>query len=145
MNAKQANRAARRKEARETPRYLRGTKEEKMRRLLQNGITPQMLEEEFRRGYDAGSTDGINHTFKTIYAAVMLAAGDTYHFGKKRTVRLLRRVDELATTALSSADAIDEVWERFGVALEFNEVFDRVVETEEGGAGNERKQQAETG
>lgn len=140
VNAKQANRAARRKAEREKPKFLRGTKEEKMRKLLQNGIMPEMLKEEFQRGYDAGSKDGIEHTFKVIYAAVMLAAQDTYHFGRQRAVRLLRRVDELATTALSSADAINEAWERFGVMLEFNEVFDRIVETE-GGAGNERKRE----
>lgn len=133
MNAKQANRAARRAAEREQkkPKFLRGTKEEKMKKLLQNGITPEMLEQEFKDGYAAGSRDGVEHTFKMIYAAVMLAAKDSYGFGKKRAMRLLRRVDEIVSEALSSQDAIEDVWMRFGVKLEFNDVFNRIQDADD--------------
>lgn len=133
MNAKQANRAARRAAEREQkkPKFLRGTKEEKMKKLLQNGITPEMLEQEFNDGYAAGSRDGVEHTFKMIYAAVMLGAYDTYGFGRKRAVRLLKRVDEIVSQALSSHDAIEDVYLRFGVKLDFDSVFDRVQDADD--------------
>lgn len=133
MNAKQANRAARRAAEKAKPKFLRGTKEEKMRKLLQNGITPEMLEDEFRQGYDAGSKAGIEYTFKAIYAAVMLASKELYGFHTKRASRLLRRVDELVSTAITDEDMVDEVWRQFGLELEFQEGVDRIKEIERGG------------
>lgn len=137
MNAKQANRAARRAAEKAKPKFLRGTKEEKMRKLLQNGITPEMLEDEFRQGYEAGSHDGVAHTFKAVYAAVMLAANEVYGFGEKRASRLLRRVDELVSTAINEEEAINAVWERFGLMLDFKEGIDRIKEVDKGGANDE--------
>jgi hypothetical protein len=133
MNQKQANRAMRRKAERENrkPKFLRGTKQEKMQKLLQNGITPEMLEQEFRDGYTQGTKDGIEHTIKLVYAAIMMAGEKEYGFGRVRAMRLLQRVDEYVTTELSTFDAIEAVWKRFGLRLEFDNAFNRIEEDEQ--------------
>ena len=64
------------------------------------------------------------------FAAVLLAAQEVYGFGHKRAWRLLKRVDEIVCTALSSEEVIREVWERMGLEINFREGIDRIREVE---------------
>lgn len=121
-----ANRKERRKAQRQQPAYERLTPEQKRAALFKNGIT----HEDLKREYDAGVKDGITGTFKTIYAAICLAANETYGFGRKRCARLLRRVDEKVLNAITSQEIGEEVFERMGLELNFSEPFDRVIERE---------------
>lgn len=126
------NRQQRRAYERIQPAIIRGkSKADLTTMLCKNGITPEMLETEFKDGFKAGRDNGIQGTFKTIYAAVMLAARKEYGFGKDRATRLLRAVDDIVVTSLTSDETIDEVWEKMGVQLNFDEGIDRIQEQEE--------------
>lgn len=118
------NRAQRRAAQKATPAYLRGTREQKMKALLKNGITPEALEEEYHTGYRDGARKGTESTFKAVYAAVCLALKDTYGFGPERCARVLRAVNEAVIFNLSTEELIDEVWERVGLRINFDEPFE---------------------
>ena len=126
MNARQANRAARRAQARaaQNPRgkaiLAPATREGREKRL----------EEIVRQCEDEARKAGIRYTYEAIYAAVLLAARELYGFGAKRGIRLLRRADEIATTTICTADAVRAVWEKLGIELRFDEGVDRIQERE---------------
>lgn len=105
------------------------TREQQVNALLKNGITPQDLKNEYARGRD----DGIETTFKTVYAAACLALHELEGYGAKRCKRFLRRLDGIVLNSFSSAETIDEVWRRIGLELEFHETFDRVREVDDDG------------
>ena len=73
----------------------------------------------------------IEYSFRCIYAAVLLAVQEVYGFGHKRAWRLLKRVDEIVCTALSSEEVIQEVWARMGLEINFREGVERIREVEE--------------
>ena len=124
-----SNRAQRRAYDKSVPSVMRGkTRDQKIAMLCKNGITPVMLEQEFKAGFKAGRDNGIQGTIKTVYAAVMLAARKEYGFGKDRATRLLRAVDDIVVTSLTSDETIDEVWDKMGVKLNFDEGVDRIQE-----------------
>lgn len=121
------NRQQRRAAERKQPAILRGkTLEEKKAMLCKHGITPEMLEAEYKAGFQAGRDNGVRGTFMTIYAAIMLAANQEYGFGKERALRLLKAVDNIVITSLHSDETIDAVWEKFGIALSFDAGVDRI-------------------
>ncbi len=121
------NRADRRKNKKALPRMQRVlTKEQQVNALLRNGITPKDLEEQYARGRD----DGIETTFKTVYAAVCLVLHELEGYGAKRCKRFLQRLDDTVINAFTSAETIDEVWQKIGLELEFHESFDRIQEVE---------------
>ena len=74
MNAKQANRAARRAAEQRKPKALRGTEEELKARFAKNGITQADLEAAEQRGIQKGIEIGIRGTYKGFYAAILLTA-----------------------------------------------------------------------
>lgn len=130
MNKKQSLRALRRQAEREkqaeqqrkaaailAPRDL-----EERRRLL--GKTIAQCEEQARN-------QAVEYTFRCIYAAVLLAAHEEYGFGRTRAWRLIKRVDEIVCTAMSSEEVIREVWERMGLEINFREGVERIREVEE--------------
>lgn len=130
MNKKQSLREMRRKAEREQKAEkqrqaaaILATKDlEERKRLL--GKTIAQCEKEARN-------QAVEYCFHSIYAAVLLAAQEVYGFGHKRAWRLLKRVDEIVCTALSSEEVIREVWERMGLEINFREGVDRIREVEE--------------
>ena len=120
------NRQQRRAQQRATPGYLRGTKEQKIKALLQNGITLEDLEEEYKRGYEAGARDAMTYTYKAVYAAVVLALRKLYRFGSLRASRVLTEVDHNVAHCLTTQELIDEVWEKVGLRLNFEEPANRI-------------------
>lgn len=121
-----ANRKDRRAAQKATPAYLRKSPEAIKRRLIQNGITAKDLEEEYQRGYDNGAEAYI----KASYAAVCLALADLHGFGHKRCKAVLNAMDQHILYTLTSAEIIEEVWQRMGLRLVFKEAFDRVVDSD---------------
>lgn len=130
MNKKQSLRALRRQAEREkqaehqrqAAAILAPRDMEERRRLL--GKTIAQCEEQARN-------QAVEYSFRCIYAAVLLAAQEVYGFGHKRAWRLLKRVDEIVCTALSSEEVIREVWERMGLEINFREGVERIREVEE--------------
>lgn len=96
--------------------------------LQRNGITVAELKENYDKGYQEGFKAAAEPVVRGIYASVCLALNDLHGFGQKRCADVLRSVDEHLTYSLTSADAIDEVWKRMGLRLEFKEAFDRIQE-----------------
>ena len=125
MNREQ-RRKAKKRAPRKTPAYRRMTIEERKDALVKNGITPKDLEEQYARGRD----DGIETTFKTVYAAACLVLHELEGYGAKRCKRFLQRLDDTVINAFTSAETIDEVWQKIGLELEFHESFDRIQEVD---------------
>ena len=130
MNHKQSLRALRRQAEREQ----RAEKQRKAAAIL----APRDMEERKRLLAKAmadsekeARNQAVEYCFHSIYAAVLLAAQEVYGFGHKRAWRLLKRVDEIVCTALSSEEVIREVWERMGLEINFREGIDRIREVEE--------------
>lgn len=129
MNKKQSLRAMRRQAEREQraekqrqAAAILATRDlEERKRLLAKAMADS--EKEARN-------QAVEYCFHSIYAAVLLAAQEVYGFGHKRAWRLLKRVDEIVCTALSSEEVIREVWERMGLEINFREGIDRIREVE---------------
>ena len=127
------NRAQRRAKAKATPAYRRNmTKEDTLKALVKNGITVEDLQRNYELGLKDGRHEGIEYTIKTAYAASALALNEVAGWGHKRCTRFMRRMDEIITNTLTSEDAIDEVFEKLGLRIIFNEVMaeDRIVEVD---------------
>lgn len=130
MNKKQSLREMRRKAEREQKAEkqrqaaaILATRDlEERKRLLAKAMADS--EKEARN-------QAVEYCFHSIYAAVLLAAQEVYGFGHKRAWRLLKRADEIVCTALSSEEAIREVWERMGLEINFREGVERIREVEE--------------
>lgn len=100
-------------------------------RLSQNGITPEDLEKNYDLGYHKGFSDASEPVIKGCYAAVCLALHDLYGFGKERCKKTLEAIDQHMLMSLTSMDAIEEVWEKVGIWLDFKDAFDRIQEVQE--------------
>ena len=122
------NRKERRAAMKSKPAYLRETREELMKKLVKNGITPDDLEKEYDRGFDDGFKRAADPIMKGCFAAVCLALSDLHGFGRKRCMDVLNAMDNHLTMTLTSADAIESVYRRMGLVIEFREPFDRVRE-----------------
>lgn len=122
------NRAERRAAARQTPAWLPDSQAERVRRLMKQGISPKDLENEYRKGFDAGFQAAGQPMVKTCYAAACLAAHDMFGFGKKRCMRLLRALDRHVLNTLTSVEAIEEVYKRVGIHIDFNDPFERIAD-----------------
>lgn len=126
MNQKQANRAQRRKEAREdkTPKSLRGTTEQILTRMAKGGITIQDLEANYNVGLQEGRKQGIEMVFTIVYAAAILTCHEQLHFGHDRSKRFVTRMDELVTSELLSMDdAAKKVWDAVQISMNFKNGF----------------------
>ena len=114
------------------PQYLRMTKEQRMDALVKNGITITDLEENYNKGYEAGFAVASGPVIKTCYAAVCLALNELHGFGMKRCKDVLNLVDEKILFSLTSMETIEEVWQKIGLQIDFNEVVsDRITERED--------------
>ncbi len=114
------------------PQYLRMTKEQRMDALVKNGITIKDLEENYNKGYEAGFAVASGPVIKTCYAAVCLALNELHGFGMKRCKDVLNLVDEKILFSLTSMETIEEVWQKIGLQIDFNEVVsDRITERED--------------
>lgn len=89
-----------------------------------------MAQAAFDMGYNQGLQKGCEFSLKDAYAASLLAANEVYRFGRKRNKRLLKKTDEIVVHRLTTEELIDEVFERFGIRIDFNAPFDRVEDAE---------------
>lgn len=133
MNRKQRRaqmRAQRHQKKAPKPEYTKLTREQRMDALVKNGITPKDLEKNFVDGYDVGYKAGCEASIKTVYAAVCIALNENHGFGRKRCADILNAVDNHVIYSLTSTDAIEEVWKRMKLELDFNDPIQRILETE---------------
>lgn len=82
----------------------------------------------FDKGYRLGFKDAQGHTIKMTFAAVCLVLNRRYGFGQKRCYDVLTDIDkEMSPNGqLTVRGAIDEVYEKIGLRLTFDDPFDPV-------------------
>ena len=102
-------------------------------RIQKNGITLEDVKRAEEKSYAQGVQAGIENTMKTCYAAICLALNELHGFGTKRCKDVLNAVDEKVVMALTSDEAIQEVFDRMGLVIRFNAgpLEERVEETED--------------
>lgn len=97
-----------------------------MAALVKNGITIQDLEKEWHDGFNAGFREASPGVVKTVYAAVFLTLHERLGFGQKRACEFMQQVDQHVIYTLNDQEAVDEVYDKLKLTLNFNETFDRV-------------------
>jgi len=104
------------------------SKEQKIALLYKNGITAKDLKTE----YESGMNRGIETTFRSIYAATCLAVDELFGFKRNRCKKLLQKIDEIVIYSLTSAELVQEVFDRLGLELNFGDgLFDRISDKNE--------------
>lgn len=121
-------RRAAKKAAPKQPAWKKLTVEERKAALIKNGISVSDLEKAGKDAYKRGYDDGVTTTYKSIYAALCLALNETMGFGKKRLRDVLQKTDQIVLEQLTSMEAIEEVWNKIGLQLVFDDPFERVQE-----------------
>ena len=99
-----------------------------MDKLQINGITVNELKQNYDNGFKDGFKAAGEPIVKGCFAAVCLALNEKYGFGRKRCCEVLNAVDQHLLYTLTSDDAIEQVWQKMGLKLEFKETFDRIQE-----------------
>ena len=95
---------------------------EAFKRINKNGITLDDVKDAEEKAYRTGVRTGIDNTMRTCYAAICLALHELYGFGKERCSRVLNLTDEKITMALTSEEAIQEVYDSIGLEINFKDV-----------------------
>ena len=122
-----SNRRDRRAAHKAKPGWKKASKEERIRSLLRNGITPKDLEEEYNRGYFAGVNDTSTTAMKYVFASVCIALKELHGFGSMRLGRVLDRAYAISTNALTAEDCVRMCNEQTGVLVD---VMDKIPELE---------------
>ena len=124
------NRAMRRQQQREKMReWVRDGTAERVRKLSQNGITHNDLEEYHKKGYEEGYLYASEAFFKQMYAAIakeLIEAGN----GTDEIVSFLHQVDRRFTVIFDADDEIEEIFNTIGVRLNIakDATIDRINE-----------------
>ena len=92
-------------------------------RISRNGITPNDLQDSYKRGYDAGVEEA-NKRVGVIYAAAMCEAlNDLHGFGRKRLMDIAGRMCEIMVETFTTQDAIDRVFKKTGIRFTSDDPF----------------------
>lgn len=122
------NRKDRRAANKAIPRIQRLSPQQQMAGMIKNGITPAYVDKECDKAYARGRDAGIDFSMRLCYAAALLGARDAFGFGHKRCNDLLQAMDHHVVFSLTSDEAIDEVYRRVGLKINFREPLDRIEE-----------------
>ena len=102
------------------------SKQQRIAGLVQNGITPKDLEDEFQRGRETGFKEAAEPIIKSCYAGICIALHDEFGFGRNRCYRAIKAVDEKIICALNHQELVEETLEKTGLILQLDEPFERV-------------------
>ena len=125
------NRADRRKNKKQLPKWQKLPLDQRINAMCKNGITPRDVDEAYQKGYKEGVDRATDFCLKDAYAAFLLAAHEEFGFGRDRCRRLLYAADEKVATSLSSNEAVEDVFRKVGVSINFYDP-QRITETLEG-------------
>lgn len=101
-------------------RAQRMADDEAFQRISRNGITVEDMHRVEMEAFDAGVREGKKATVRTCFAAICLSLHELHGFGKERCSKVLNDVYNKLQFALTSQDAIDEVYDTIGLKLTFN-------------------------
>lgn len=127
------NRAQRRQAMREQVGRSRALlqdydKAQRVERLMTQGISPADLEKAHADGFDEGYRMAGMSMIRAAYSAAALGLHEDFGFGRKRVVRALNAMDRHVATMITGDELRDEVAERLGFEINFNEGVNRVEE-----------------
>ena len=91
-----------------------------IQRLSQNGITPEDLEKEYKRGWDAATREIAGFQLKMFYGGFALAMKREFGFGRERTARALRAAEQIMIEELTTVDMVERVLKETGMDMRFN-------------------------
>lgn len=94
---------------------------EAFQRINRNGITLEDLRNAEEQGRKDGYRVGKEETLIICYASFILAMHELHGFDADQCREVLNLADEKVTYTLTSAEAIREVYEEIGLALNFAE------------------------
>ena len=130
-NERREREEAKQREAAEKLAYWRSlTPEEKARhkktqeamaRIERNGITVEDLEQQYNLGLQDGFKAGKSQTFETLFAAIALALNELHGFDAEQCVEVMNLVHDKVFFALSTDEAIKEVYDTLGLEIVFND------------------------
>lgn len=110
-----ANRALRRKQTREKMQeWVRTGEAEKVRILSANGIRPQDLDEQYKKGYEEGWITASEAFLRKMYAAIakeLIEAGND----REEVVSFVKGVDHRFAVMFDAEEEIEDVYEQIGV------------------------------
>ena len=113
---------------------------EAFQRINRNGITIEDLKKAEDQGRSDGYRVGKEETLIICYASFILAMHELHGFDADQCREVLNLADEKVTYTLTSAEAIREVYEEMGLALNFSEEMpgERVQEKSDYGRNESR-------
>ena len=128
------NRAERRAVSKATPAYRRGmSAEDLIKRMSIHGITPQQYDEwghtEYSRGHFEGYKRGCEETIKVAYASLCTALQSLYGWDRDKCYDVLRETDKNVMYYINSDEAIDDVYTKLELYLDFHDPLVRIKET----------------
>lgn len=100
--------------------------------LMQNGITPEYLQEREKAAENSGFEEGRVKTIHTSMAAMCLGANKAFGFGADRCFKLMRAAMEYMQLFIDEQDAIDQVYEATGLQLEIDDITKAVRRLDKG-------------
>lgn len=124
------NRQQRRAANKAKPAYLRESPQDLVKKMVKNGISVEDLEKNYNIGFKDGFKAAGEPIVKGCFAAICLVLHEMHGFGRKRCCDVLNAVDRHMMYTLTSDEAIQEVWEKIGLHIDFGEPFDRIQEKE---------------
>lgn len=92
-------------------------------RIERNGITLEDMKANYHLGWGDGYKAAGEQVVRSCYAAICLALNELHGFGEKRCLAVLRNIDEKIMYSLDSAEAIQQVYDRMGLELDFTTPF----------------------
>ena len=95
--------------------------EEAFQRIQRNGITIEDMYKAEEEAYAKGIEAGKEATVRTCFAAVCMTLHEMHGFGKERCMKVLNDVYDKLTMALTSEDAIQEVYDDIGLEIKFSD------------------------
>lgn len=106
---------------------------EDVQRIQRNGITIEDMYRVENEAYSKGIKAGKDATVRTCFAAICLTLHDLYGFGKERCSKVLNSVYDNLSMALTSDDAIQEVYDTMGLEIHFSDdITEDTVTVKEG-------------
>lgn len=101
-------------------------------RIQKNGITIEDMYNAETEAYSQGVQAGKDAAVRTCFAAICMTLHEMYGFGKDRCSKVLNDVYDKLTMALTSEEAIQEVYDTMGLEIHFsNDITEETVRTKD--------------
>lgn len=90
-----------------------------VKHIARNGITPEDLEKEYKRGRDDATARIGEFQLKMFYCGFALAMKHEFGFGRKRIEKALHSAEQIMLEELTTVDIIERVLDETGLKMRF--------------------------